>query len=646
MIIRKMTACFGMLQNSTLELREGLNIVFAPNESGKSTWCSFIKAMLYGIETGAREKGGVKPDKLRFAPWSGAPMAGSMDIEYEGQRITLLRQGRESAPMRDFSAVLTGSSAAARGIDPSAAGETLLGVSKDVFERSAFIGQGKVAVGASPELEKRISAIVQTGEESSSVTEAEERLKAAARRRRYNKSGRLSEIEKELEEIRESLAECAREAQKGEELKKAKAEALERRDALTAKVAEIRKGTRHDTLEKLSESRGKVKAQEDICREIDLKLEETGRKLESGVFGEDEPHKCRERLSEDENKLVSLEKRIKKGGAIAVYSVLLAVFLFVCAALVITSQYVPSALPLLLCVLCILRIIYISKNCRIAKEEKIAILAVYKCLSAQEAEKALAEHDILYSEHAAFIEKRKLAYAVLDDVNKTRAELEAALLKDLDFTEGGTEAAQHTKLLEDAERALRSIREQSAAWEGRQSALKDPELLKTKLDALSSEHEKLTEEYDALMLALATLKDAGEEISHRITPKLSSLAAGIFSKLTASRYDAILLDKEFRAEARLEGDPIPRDASFLSAGTVDQLYLAVRLAICELALPPEKSCPVILDDALVNFDDERCGMALKLLAEMAKDRQFVLFTCHKREADLMRSVSGMHVAEI
>ena len=65
MIIKKMTASFGKLQNETLELGDGLNIVFAPNESGKSTWCGFIKAMLYGIETAVREKNGVKPDKLK-----------------------------------------------------------------------------------------------------------------------------------------------------------------------------------------------------------------------------------------------------------------------------------------------------------------------------------------------------------------------------------------------------------------------------------------------------------------------------------------------------------------------------------------------------------------------------------------------------
>ncbi|MEG0035030.1 MAG: ATP-binding protein, partial [Oscillospiraceae bacterium] len=53
-----MTASFGALQNEILELNEGLNIVCSPNESGKSTWCGFIKSMLFGVDSAAREKGG------------------------------------------------------------------------------------------------------------------------------------------------------------------------------------------------------------------------------------------------------------------------------------------------------------------------------------------------------------------------------------------------------------------------------------------------------------------------------------------------------------------------------------------------------------------------------------------------------------
>ena len=76
-----------------------------------------------------------------------------------------------------------------------------------------------------------------------------------------------------------------------------------------------------------------------------------------------------------------------------------------------------------------------------------------------------------------------------------------------------------------------------------------------------------------------------------------------------------------------------RDAALLSAGTLDQLYLAVRLAICDLVLPPEKQVPIVLDDALANFDDQRCAAALRFLKEAAGDRQILLFTCHSREAE-------------
>ncbi|MBP8640171.1 MAG: AAA family ATPase [Oscillospiraceae bacterium] len=646
MIIRKMTASFGMLKNDSLELGEGLNIVYAPNESGKSTWCGFIKAMLFGIESNAREKGGVKPDKVRFAPWSGAPMAGSMDIEHEGKLLTLSRQGKESTPMRDFSASFTGTSNAVRSIDQMAVGETLLGVSKDVFERTAFIGQGKMTVGGSPELEKRVSAIVQTGEEKSSVSEAEERLKAAIRKRRYNKSGRLSDIEREIQEIRDNLSENARESQKGEELKKAKREALKRRDDLYDKVADVRKITRRETLDKLSSSRNMVKKQETEYAEVGQKLDIVFRRLDTGVFGREEPSKCKQKFTIDKKKLDCIEKDAKHHGSVALNLVILFVILLIGVAAAFLTYYIPASVLGGVAIIQAVRVFLIERTHKRSEDEKRAVLGEYRCLTVEGMEQVLSEHIRLFEECAGLIKERQETEGKLKKANGIRTELEAALLKDLDFTEGGSEAAQFTKLLEDAENALRTVREESAAWEGRQSALKDPEEQKAKLAELLAEQEKLTKEYNALVLALDTLKDAGEEISHRITPRLSTRTAEIFSKLTAARYDSILLDRELKAAVRPEGDSIPRDTALLSTGTVDQLYLAVRLAICELALPTDKACPIILDDALVNFDDERCEKALKLLRELSSDRQIVLFTCHRREAELMKSASNVRVIEM
>ena len=80
MKIRKMTAHFGALDGRTLELSDGLNILYAPNESGKSTWCAFLRTMLFGLNTAQRGKAGQKPDKLKYQPWSGRPMSGSLEV--------------------------------------------------------------------------------------------------------------------------------------------------------------------------------------------------------------------------------------------------------------------------------------------------------------------------------------------------------------------------------------------------------------------------------------------------------------------------------------------------------------------------------------------------------------------------------------
>ena len=73
MIIRSMTATFGKLEGQTLTLTPGLNVITAPNEWGKSTWCAFLLAMLYGIDTRQRSRQGQLPDKERYRPGQANP---------------------------------------------------------------------------------------------------------------------------------------------------------------------------------------------------------------------------------------------------------------------------------------------------------------------------------------------------------------------------------------------------------------------------------------------------------------------------------------------------------------------------------------------------------------------------------------------
>lgn len=646
MKIHRMVASFGTLQNDMLELGDGLNIIFAPNESGKSTWCSFIKAMLYGVDTAAREKGGVKPDKVRYAPWSGIPMSGSMDLEYEGAEITLARQGRENAPMRDCAVVYAGTTTPVRGVNVPSPGDTLLGMSKDVFQRSAFIGQGKVASGgSSPELERRIAAIVQTGEEGSSVTEAQNRLRAAMRRRRYNKNGRLPEIETELAEAKAQLSACAQEVGRGEELQKAKREALERRDELADKLLGEQRKARRETIERLNEIRRAVKVQEEATEDAADEVNEMGKRLDASPFGREDPQKCRKKLNADVKKLQALDKEESHGGSITANICILIACIIVAGVTAGFSYYIAAAVFAALAVVQGGRLHLIRRDYERIEKEKSAVFEEYRCLTVEGMESALVAHEELFKQYGALLVKRSEQEDNLAALMRARADIESSLVKEVDAA-GSPQAAAYRRLLEDAEATLRSICEEAAAWEGRQSALRDPVELRAHIEALTAEHEKLTFEYDALKLALDTISDSGNDISSRITPRLSARTAEIFAQLTAGKYDAVLLDKELKAAARQSGDPIARDASFLSTGAIDQLYLAVRLAICELALPEGEPCPVILDDALVNFDDERCRCALEVLHEMAQTRQILLFTCHGRELSLMRGVPDVRLTSV
>ena len=107
MRIYSMTATFGKLEHQTLTLEPGLNIIHAPNEWGKSTWCAFLVAMLYGIETRVHSTKAALADKERYAPWSGSPMSGRIDLNWNDKDITIERRTKGRSIFGEFRAYET-----------------------------------------------------------------------------------------------------------------------------------------------------------------------------------------------------------------------------------------------------------------------------------------------------------------------------------------------------------------------------------------------------------------------------------------------------------------------------------------------------------------------------------------------------------
>ena len=157
------------------------------------------------------------------------------------------------------------------------------------------------------------------------------------------------------------------------------------------------------------------------------------------------------------------------------------------------------------------------------------------------------------------------------------------------------------------------------------------------------ELERRRAEYDAIAAALAALEGAHGQLQARFSPALNRRAGVLLSRLTGGKYDKVALTQQFEALAEEHDGLTPRRALALSQGTADQLYLAVRLAVCGLVLPGDDPCPLVLDDALANFDDGRCALALELLEELGRERQILLFTCHAREGALLAEHPGVSI---
>ena len=633
MIIRKLRASFGKLEGESLRFHDGLNVIYAPNESGKSTWCAFIRAMLYGIDSTERAREGYLPDKQRYAPWSGAPMEGSMDVRAEGSDITLQRRTTvRSAPMRDFSAVYTGTNTPVEGMTGQNCGELLTGVSKEVFRRSAFIAQGGVAVSGSPELEKRIQQIVSSGDEQTSYSEAENRLRTWQHRRRYHRKGLLPVLEGEMDEAQRLLSDIGTSADSVREMEGQLQQLQQRCNDLEQSVAEARKKQRNDALQKLREGRADVQRRND---DHDAALAELSRRreaLQRSEFGDRSREELEAEVSSDMDSLEEI--REDTGHRFALFP---AVAFSILAILLAALYGLWTKLPYILGAgfMCVGAIIFFLRYSRIrqaaqrAFAEQERILRKYKVSIPEDVPEVYTDFCALEDAVLEGAAEEKRSRDRYDHAVEELHRLEDAAVNELDFAGGDTEAARLSRMLHTARQEASALAAKISGLNGRLSAMGDPMVVASSLRDKQTQYQMIQSEYDAITLAQELLREADQEIQSRFSPALSGLAAKYMNEMTGGRYEDVLVGQDFSARTRVQGDTVARDAEFLSAGTADLMYLAVRLAVCELALPDGEPCPLILDDALVNLDETREAQAMNLLKRIALKRQVILFTCRK-----------------
>ena len=670
-------ATFGKLEHCSLSFSSGLNIIEAPNESGKSTLLAFLRVMLYGFPP--RERGALA-DKNRYAPWSLSPMRGTLSLSCKKGGITLQRDtARANSPMGRFSAIYTGSGESVDGLTAADCGETLLGIPCEVYERSAFIRQSSLTVDASAELERRIAALITTGEEGQSFSEASAALKKQLNARKYNKSGRIPVLEAEITEQERSLAELSQLARSRQEAETALAafdaeEAFLRAqlhthdvcDAQEAKRAAAQARQRWQTVESSAEQLRRMLIEDSVPPRDAL---EQGRmRLSTLPSLKADAADAQQRCRDAEDALAAFDARpVERVRSLLPYIIVSAVLF---AALMII-QTLPAAVAMagrVLSAIALLVLLTINANsrrkvCRAHDEKRRAFeQALREAQSDAAAQQKLcdsAARELLVlipagdiSRVSTYLDTALRKYAELDALThearelSLRCELLSAQQPQSDVpAEPAVRPARSRAELQNALDVLIVRRREAQSTfdytSGRCRAIGDAAELEAMLAQKRAELAQNQAEYDAIALAMDALQHANTALQSRFSPALSRRAGELFSRLTGGKYESVLLDRTFSAQAGEAGESISHDAQLLSLGTLDQLYLSVRLAICESVLPESDPPPIVLDDALVRFDDARCRAALDLLLEESKSHQILLFTCQHRESAYLAGRDGV-----
>ncbi len=720
MMIQRIHATFGRLEDRELSLRPGLNVISGGNETGKSTWLAFLLAMLYGIDTRERERTNYLPDKLRFQPWNGKPMAGTMELTDEGQSITLERSSR-TAPMGDFRAWDTASGTPLESLSGASCGKTLLGVEASVYTRSGLLRQQGAAVTADAQLEKRLSSLVTTGSEDYSYTEIDEKLKKLQTALRHNRTGALPQAEDRREALRKTLADIG---EKQRELAGVEAElhALRRQqtqtrenlaglDALDQLARQEQATHAEKALHAAAADRERLEALCNPLPEADVlePLEAQVKQLQSDLrqaeleaknqvppppdplFGEMDAQQVHDKLETDSKTLQEAQQAPPPPNQFRALLWLLGtlpgIALVFFGSKLVSSWMLLGGLVLTLGSLGLwlwrFRVLNRQTDAYEAQQKAAAeLLAAYETdsesglmergthylqelarraeptpleLLGQKREALLARLEALHpgcttleqaedfcrqaaENQQSLAQARLLEQARKDHLDGLRATLGTPIdpLPDPSRFAGCDRETERARLQE-LNQALEACAAQAAMLEGAIGQMGDPLVLNAEMEKLEGEIARMEERYAALQLARSTLAQADEALRARFAPLLCKRTGELFSRLTGGAYDRIQLDRTMRVTVRSKGSAVFHSLAYLSGGTVDQLYLALRLAICELLIP---KAPIVLDDALVFFDDTRAALALETLREMGKTRQILLFTSQTREKRILDELAA------
>ena len=608
---------FGKLSNKEIELNNNINIIYGKNESGKSTLLKFISSMLYGASKTKNGKDIADFDK--YKPWKAEEYSGKIKYTLDnGEEYEVYREFKKKAPiiydsnMKDISKEFKVDKT--KGIDFFT---EQTGIDEESFVTTAVIEQEGVRLNKTAQntIVQKISNVVSSGDENVSFKKTIDKIT----KEQNEKVGTDRTTQRPLNIVNEKLT----------KLKKEKNEL----EVYASQIGEFNKKT-EEVQETLREEEDKIKLLKvfkDLIEKSKIKIAEINVNKELISDYDDKISELSNKIDLNVKYNIKSEKKDNK-----IYFILMILFLI----LSIVSFFINNILTIVFGVAAFITIVLCAislKKFNKSKEEKL------KEVDSLE-EKINHEIEILKrnqeEQQLQIIEKQeKYNFEISKEKETIKNQFKNIL--DIDFINMSLEMDDEelSVAISNKENRINSLRYSMQANQlesnNMNEKLNDLATIEEELEKLEEEKQYLVSLNNSYNIAKECMEAAYEQVRNNVSPGFTNNLSRIIDKISNGKYSKINFNDEEGLMVETEsGNYI--SAERLSTGTIDQMYLSLRLST--LAEISKEKMPIILDETFAYFDNNRLENILEYIKENFKDNQVIIFTCSNREKEALDSL--------
>ena len=593
---------FGTLKNKEINLSDKINIIHGKNESGKSTLLTYIKTAFYGI---SRNKNGKEiSDYDKYKPWSGEEFSGKIKYTLDnGEQFEIFRDFNKKNP-KIYNAKLEDVTNQFN-IDKKEGSQFFfeqVGIDENIFTSTIMAEQQEVKLSEQRQniLIQKIANIAGTGNSNMSYNKAKDRLN----KKQLDEVGTERTQGKPINILKNKIKNIEQILGKLNLYKKNKSIIEQNKIKLKNKIREQEQ--RKELIKQISELNGKI-------------IIETEKANYKRNIKEEKESRIQELINE-KNKLIQENKNNKTNNKLFIIIFLVLISLLIANIVIIKNKFITYTTLILVGAEIV---IYYLAKAQKEKRKKEVIKNNTDLINTKiellEKEKEVIEEEIKTEENELKAEKEHIK-------NKYNIEL-------YDIENSKNDLEQITNEINEGKIKLNTLEIEE---KGISSQLEELITLQEEHENLSEQLKEIEQKNYEINLAKEFLEKAYEKMKINITPKFTENLSQTIKNITNDKYSKVNINDENGLIIEMQNGEYV-SAEKLSIGTIDQLYLSLRMSMVE-EISKEKM-PIILDEAFAYYDDERLENILKYLIERFNNHQLIIFTCTNREKEILNKLN-------